>query len=563
MGFESPVSVGSPASGHLNGGEKRLGRKSWRTMGIRLNNDMKLKNVQITDIRLGRGSFGAHDVRVAEWCHTKVAAKTLMVPTPNDCAPSPSESSLDFNRSSTPYINRVLQECNLMGRLCHPHIAQLYGVYIDNQARPVIVSELLSESLAQRFAYGARLTFRDAMDVSVQVLSALTYLHSLPHVVVHGSLCSNNVLMTTTGVVKLTDTNLTLAHLHCPGSPVARCSSPVGLGGSAVDSSADATSCIRAHHSANAMLYLPWDASLLDNYDTSVDCFSFVILLMAMCLHREPNVQPVTDPNLTRMNELERRESDLADLRHTAPLIEPLVAVCLDDGGMGQVNYMARAARTSGITRPSAHELLQNVSEIRQSEEYLRWPVTLGSPFTHGSQRQVELESAVNVLKGQVTLIADAAKATIAEQEQRMDEQVKQIASVHSAQVARLRKRLTEARERVQQAHVAEAQERRERRMSEVARDRLSKQLEALRAGSTSPRSVATPSRHGHSDMEAGDEESTDGGEVVSPWRPNGRRLGSFSGGNDDIERGVSTRHYRHMQDCIGICAVHVPIAQV
>ncbi|XP_065186710.1 uncharacterized protein LOC135817447 [Sycon ciliatum] len=528
----SSPSTTSTGSG---GTEKRLGRKSWRTMGIRLNTEMTLQNIRITDVRLGSGSFGARDVRAAEWCGTRVAAKTLLPPK-EEYPNSPAESSLDFGRNITPYQRRVLQECNLMGRLCHPHIAQLHGVFIDTDGRPVIISELLSESLAQRIAFGPRLSFRDVLDVSTQVLSALTYLHSLPHPVVHGSLCSSNVLMSISGVVKLTDTNLALAKLYCPSSSHSSSANPPQLdvpaqqhqrGGGGSPSSLS-SSC--AQHSENAERYLPL-LSLRDCYETSVDCFSFAVLLMAMLLHREPLVtaRPHATPNASTttagmstvlVSELERRADDLEALRQVAPLIEPLVTVCIDDGFMHTNGHQSPGHASS--SRPSIHEIRKNVEGIKSSDEYHRWPCTLGSPFLHGAQRQVELEATLRTLQQQVEVTVNAAQVALDEQSDKMSQHVKHLAGEHTAQVTRLRKRLSEARLRVQQAHAAEAQERRERRMAESARDSLTKQLDQLRAGSGSPRSLTMSSRHGHSDVDAGDEGSIDGCEMLSPLRPNG-----------------------------------------
>ena len=516
-------------------------------MGIRLNTEMTLQNVHITNIHLGSGSFGAVDVRVAEWCSTKVAAKTL-IPPQGDCPASPGESSLDFGRNTTPYQKRVLQECNLMGRLCHPHIAQLHGVFIDAEGRPVIVTELLAASLSQRFAFGPRLTFRDVMDSSVEVLSALSYLHSLPHPVVHGSLCSSNVMLTTAGNVKLTDTNLALARLHTPNTPTS--SSPQLRARD--DSGVSNHAC--AQHSAVAKLYLPLDMQVQDCYDTSVDCFSFIILLIAMCLHHEPRVSTnITDgSSALRRSELTRRQEDLAELHLAAPLIEPLVAVYLDDGAV--IDRGSRdsprgsrdSPRSATLSCPSAFELMKNIQEIRCSDEYRKWPFTLGSPLVHASRQQAELEGAVRLLQQQVVQVVDATKLAMEQQEEHLSQQIKEMASVHSAQVARLRKRLSEARTRVQQAHVAEAQERSERRAAEAARDSLAKTLEALRANSGSPQSLAATGRHTHSDMDAADEASTDGGDLTSPLKPNGHdHLGLGAGATDEPDGSVRVHSYR------------------
>ena len=373
-----------------------------------------------------------------------------------------------------------------MGQLRHPHIGQLHGVFIDSLQRPVIIGELLSESLAQRFAFGARYTFRDVMDISAEVLSGLVYLHGLPQPVVHGSLCSANVLFTADGVVKLTDANLALAKLHSPATPPTPASSATNAEVSTI------VGTTAEHvHSLNAQLYQPPEALRGDCYDVGVDSFSFSILLMALALHREPRPGPAFagrhDTLLTvgdgkqspRTSELERRANDLSELKSSAPLLHSLVSIWIDDSD---------TVPDALPERPSTTEQLRNVTELRRSEEYTRWPSTRGAPFAQGVRRRQELEIAVRRMEGEVREALVLASRTIDKQKEDFLAQIRELVSLHDTERGRMRRLLEVARRDVQQARSQAAEERRERLLAEQQRESLESQLETLRSNSVSPR---------------------------------------------------------------------------
>lgn len=471
-------------------GERRLGRRTWRAIGIRLNTESMLSGVSVTDQVLGSGSFGSLDVRVAYWCGAQVAAKTLQPPAELSSATPTDESSLDF-RSYTPYQRRVLQECHLMGQLRHPHIAQLHGVFIDSAQRPVIISELLHESLAQRFAFGARYTFRDVMDISAEVLSGLVYLHTLPQPVVHGGLCSANVLLTPDGAVKLTDANLSLAKLYCPATPTNNTTQQATFANSEGSGNGGSLPS-RRMHSPNALLYQPADTLRGDCYDFCVDSYSFSILLMALALHREPrpdvsaathkHLQDISGESRGRVSEVERRAVDLAELKGTVPLLHSLVTLWIDESTTAEVNG------ESSPSHSSTTEQLRNVNEVRRSEQYSHWPSTRGSPFAQGLRRRQELETAVRQLEGDVREAVAVAARTIDKQRNELLAQIRELTTVHEAERIRMRRLLDVARRDVAQARRQAAHEREERQEAVRLRELVEAQLEALRAESTSPR---------------------------------------------------------------------------
>ncbi|XP_065185113.1 uncharacterized protein LOC135815708 [Sycon ciliatum] len=453
------------------GAAKKVLRRTWRTRGIRLNADTPLNDVEITNVVLGSGSFGAEDVRVARWCGAKVAAKTLQRTTEEGRRGSSSaeESTLDLRSFST-HQRRVLQECHLMGQLRHPNIAQVYGVFIRPDGNPVIISELLGESMQQRLAFGTRLTYRDVVDVALDVLQAMRYLHTLAHPLLHGSICTSNVLFSLGGSVKLTDSNLALARLHSAShshmetmpeqhvltsTPTSALSLGSGMDGGGGGATADGV----APRSASARLYLPLDALDHDCYDLGIDTYSFGVLIMAMVLHREPNVDEVTRPSggggdrqrkLSNVNvERSRRATDLKALSAASPQFMDLVDRCMDamtldpadktdaasagagSGGGAGNSEESQDVVDCGLERAVSRELFGLVEALRRRDDYVRWPSTRCSPFARGLQEQADLALAVRGLERQVQETVDAATATLADQEKQLERQVGELANMH------------------------------------------------------------------------------------------------------------------------------------
>ena len=418
------------------GVSKKIIRRNWRQRGIRLNADTPLTDVDLGHHVLGSGSYGAIDVRKAEWCGAMVAAKTLMdAPEDGNRTFSPTdESSLDL-RAFTSQQRRVLQECHLMGQLRHPNVAQVYGVFLrPKDGNPVIISELLGESVEQRLAFGTRLTYRDIVDIGIDVLSGLRYLHTLANPLLHGSVCSSNVLFSHTGSIKLTDSNLALARLYTPTPAMPQlepASDHLHLPKSeSVDSAAP--------RSATARRYLPLDALDHDCYDLGVDAYAFGILIMAMVLHREPGVDDVkqfqrqTSASSNRLERV-RRANDLNDLAREGPAFVDLVNKSIDafQDGTEQDGPEGKDTVDCGLIRASSKDLMQVASALKNYVDYVRSPSTKATPLARGMLEQEQLGSLVRQMEGQVKATVKAAEVRLHEQEKELEEQVQALRKIH------------------------------------------------------------------------------------------------------------------------------------
>ena len=92
----------------------------------------------------------------------------------------------------------------------HPNITNIYGATINDGLPVQLVMELMEGSLKSviNAASTSRLylTLREQIDISVDCLSGLDYLHNrIPNALVHGDVCLSNVLVTSTMKAKLSD----------------------------------------------------------------------------------------------------------------------------------------------------------------------------------------------------------------------------------------------------------------------------------------------------------------------------------------------------------------------
>ena len=100
-----------------------------------------------------------------------------------------------------------LRECEILSSLIHPHIVEFIGVF-DVRGEKALVTELLHETLRDYLVKKKQdggLEVKEACRISSEIIDGLNYLHTLESPVVHRNLTDKNVLLTETGVVKISD----------------------------------------------------------------------------------------------------------------------------------------------------------------------------------------------------------------------------------------------------------------------------------------------------------------------------------------------------------------------
>ncbi|HEY8449759.1 MAG TPA: Stk1 family PASTA domain-containing Ser/Thr kinase, partial [Bacillota bacterium] len=101
------------------------------------------------------------------------------------------------------FIRRFRREARAAAQLSHPNIVQVYDVGQDNGLDYIVMECVAGRTLEQKIRAEGALPVAEAVDLARQVLEALRHAHE--HGVIHRDIKPQNILLTTTGQVKVTD----------------------------------------------------------------------------------------------------------------------------------------------------------------------------------------------------------------------------------------------------------------------------------------------------------------------------------------------------------------------
>lgn len=209
-------------------------------MSINLRDDEILEwEIDYKDLSIGRiigkGSFG--EVRVATWRGTVIAIKTI-------------SKDLQINK------REFISEINALTKLHHPNILQLMGFYIE-EGNCTIMMENLCESLQ---AYnGTNTSVKRSLEMSQDIVKGLAYLHNRkPNCVIHRDLKPGNLLLTNSGRIKIADFGLS-------------CFQP------------KSTDNYEMTGMTGSYRYMAPEVMLNKEYNSSVDIYSFGVILYVLC----------------------------------------------------------------------------------------------------------------------------------------------------------------------------------------------------------------------------------------------------------------------------------------
>ena len=152
-----------------------------------------LHGAEETGRQLGTGSFGSVvELRIGGLlCAGKKLHDMLIDPR---------------NEGATRMSSLFLEECKLMSEVRHPHIAQFLGVcFLPSSSTPLLVTELLSDSLHNVLESRGDLPLRIKQTILTDVAKGLVYLHSRTPPIIHRDLTAQNVLLDKTMRAKITD----------------------------------------------------------------------------------------------------------------------------------------------------------------------------------------------------------------------------------------------------------------------------------------------------------------------------------------------------------------------
>ena len=198
-----------------------------------------------------------------------------------------------------------LKECEILCYLIHPHIVEFVGVF-DVKGEKALVMELLHETLrdylVKKKNKDGGLKEQEACRISSEIVDGLNYLHSRKPPVVHRDLNSKNVLLTETGLVKISDlgqANFRLTELGYLTSMAPGC-----------------------------IPYMPPEVLGKDpRYTEKMDTFSLGVLMLQMvtCLDPDPSLQGIGIEA-----EIDRRRDHIKLVSESHPL-RSVILLCLEN----------------------------------------------------------------------------------------------------------------------------------------------------------------------------------------------------------------------------------------
>lgn len=220
----------------------------------------------------------------------------------------------DVDPSSTKIMTQFEEECDLLSALRHPCIVQYLGRYQNPDRLPVLLLELMDESLTkflERFLTHAEIVpYHIQMNLCHDVAVAISFLHSCD--ILHRDLSSNNVLLIAGSRAKVADFGMAKLLNPCKSS---------------------LTQC------PGTMVYMAPEALRIPSvYSDKLDVFALGVLMLQMItrLFPSPSIakRTIHSESLGTIEqpvpELERRKEDLEKVPLGHPLLQ-LAVDCLAD----------------------------------------------------------------------------------------------------------------------------------------------------------------------------------------------------------------------------------------
>ena len=292
----------------------------------------KLTGVRVTDRELGHGSYAT--VLELEYMGLKCAGKKI--------------HELLLRQGDASYqVRRFEEECCLLSQVRHPNIVQFLGLCFQQRVRaPILVMEFLPTNLTSCIEQYGILPKEISYSILHDVALGLCYLHSQTPAIIHRDLSSNNVLLTPNMTAKISDLGVARI-LNLTPLQVSRMTQTPGT-----------------------PAYMPPEVMIANpKYDTSVDEFSYGIMMIHMFSGRwpEPQVGQVRAEPGGRMipvSEAERREVFLQAIGNDHPMMD-LIRKCID-------NYVQSRAHASEIVERLAAMASQFPTSFANRLEMLR-----------------------------------------------------------------------------------------------------------------------------------------------------------------------------------------------
>ena len=289
--------------------------------------DYIISGVEVLESKtLGEGAYGV--VKLGKYYGLLCAVKKLkpsMFP--------PGMKQLD--QMSELILQSFYNECDKLSKIRHPNVVQLLGVYEDKHSRlPVIVMELMHESLSRLLFRTKSLPFYVEINICHDVAQALAYLHSFKRPIVHRDLSSNNIMISKDYRAKVTDLGVAKV---AKGSFLNWDNTPA----------------------PGTLAYMPPEVRKVPaDLSPAMDIFAIGINAIQLQTHKFPKPGPEFASGILGLSkvvsEKERRKEHL-DLMDRSHPLRPLALECIKDNPRD---------------RPSALKICEKLEKIKDSGEY-------------------------------------------------------------------------------------------------------------------------------------------------------------------------------------------------
>ncbi len=290
--------------------------------------DYIIHDVEVMEDKiLGEGAYGV--VKLGTFYGLLCAVKKLkatMFP--------PGMKKMD--QESELILQSFYNECATLSRVRHPNVVQFLGSYQDKHSGlPVIVMELMHESLSRLLFRTTTLPLYVEVNISHDVTQALAYLHAFKPSIVHRDLSSNNIMISQEYRAKITDLGVAKV---AKGSFLNLDNTPA----------------------PGTLSYMPPEVRKFPaDLSSAMDMFAVGVNMVQIMTHKFPKPGAEFISGVLGFSkavpEKERRKEHISMIRRSHPL-KSLALECLRD---------------SPRERPSALRVCERIEVIKKAKEYL------------------------------------------------------------------------------------------------------------------------------------------------------------------------------------------------
>ena len=300
----------------------------------------KLPGVKVTSRELGHGSYAT--VLELEYMGLKCAGKKIH----NELLKQGPGETIQYT------VHRFEEECRLLSQVRHPNVVQFLGVHFQKGVQtPILVMEFLPTNLTSCIEQYGVLPKEISYSILHDVALGLHYLHSQTPPIIHRDLSSNNVLLTPNMTAKISDLGVARI-LNLTPLQVSRMTQTPGT-----------------------PAYMPPEVMTANpKYDTSIDVFSYGILMIHIFSGRwpEPQVGAVSTQKSNRLipvSEAERRKVFFETIGNDNPLLN-LIHKCIANHSKQRPNTTDIVKRLSDVVLRFPSTFPNRLAVLRQIEVY-------------------------------------------------------------------------------------------------------------------------------------------------------------------------------------------------